>query len=376
VWKCGASIIESLLQGDALQRPEWMMFVDAGMMIVMAFVLIALLPRLGVSGGGVLAAVLLAGYVALAIYLFDAEGLWLNLVYPALLAVLLFASATLVQYFFAFSEKRYLKLAFQHYVPPAVVEDLAADAGKLRLGGEKRELTVLFSDIRGFTTLSEGMEPEELVKLMNEYFTAMTQEVFRQRGSLDKYIGDAVMAVFGAPVAEPEHPRLACRAALGMVSALRTLQEQWRKAGKPSVDIGIGINTGPMVVGNMGSASRFNYTVVGDAVNLASRIESLNKTYGTNILVSETTYERVRDEFRAAREVDRVRVRGRTQPVRLYELIPEGRYATLEWLDEFRAAYDAMRAGDMARASAAFQALHAQHGDPVSAYHARLRQAV
>jgi adenylate cyclase len=371
-----ASIIESLLQGDALQRPEWMMFVDAAAMALMAVVLIALLPRLGVAAGGVLAAALLAGYVALAIYLFPAEVLWLNLVYPVLLAVALFASATLVQHFFALSEKRYLKRAFQHYVPPAVVEDLVADAGRLRLGGEKRELTVLFSDIRGFTALSEGMEPEELVKLMNEYFTAMTQEVFRQRGSLDKYIGDAVMAIFGAPIAEPEHPRLACRAALGMVSALRTLQEQWRKEGKPSVEIGIGINTGPMVAGNMGSASRFNYTVVGDAVNLTSRIETLNKTYGTNILVSESTYERVRDEFRAARDVDCVRVRGRAQPVRLYELIPEGRYAALDWLDEYRAAYDAMRAGEVARASAAFQALHARVGDHVSAYHARLRQAV
>jgi len=371
-----ASIIENLLDGDILQRPEWMALVDGAAMILMAIVLIALLPRLGVAGGGVLAAGLLGGYLVLAVYLFRTEGLWLNLVYPTLLVALLFASDTLVEYFFTFSEKRYLKRAFQHYVPPTVVEDLVADAGKLRLGGEKRELTVLFSDIRGFTTLAEGMEPEELVKLMNEYLTAMTQEVFRQRGSLDKYIGDAVMAIFGAPVAEPEHPRLACRAALGMMSALRTLQGEWRREGKPSFEIGIGINTGPMVVGNMGSASRFNYTVVGDAVNLASRIETLNKTYGTNILVSESTYERVRDEFRAAREVDRVRVRGRAQAVRLYELIPEGRYAALDWLDEYRAAYDAMRAGEVARASAAFQALHARVGDPVSAHHARLRQAV
>jgi adenylate cyclase len=366
-----ASIVENLVEGEILNRPQWMTLVDVAALLVLGVALAWIVPRIGVLGGAVLSVGALAAYIAAALYLFQGAGLWLNLVYPSLLVMLVFAAATLVQYFFRVSEQRYLKRAFAHYVPPAVVDDLVADAGKLRLGGEKRELTVLFSDIRGFTTLAEGMEPEELVKLMNEYLTAMTQEVFRQRGSLDKYIGDAVMAIFGAPVAEPEHPRLACRAALGMMSALRTLQGEWRKEGKPSFEIGIGINTGPMVVGNMGSASRFNYTVVGDAVNLASRIESLNKTYGTNILVSESTYKRVRDEFRATREVDRVQVRGRARPVRLYELIPEGRYATLDWLDEYRAAYDAKRAGEVARASAAFQALHARVGDPVSAYHAR-----
>ena len=361
-----ASIIESLLQGDALQRPEWMMVVDAAAMALIALVLIVLLPRLGVSGGGVLAAALLGGYVALAIYLFETQGLWLNLVYPTLLVALLFATATLVEYFFTFSEKRYLKVAFQHYVPPAVVEDLVADAGKLQLGGEKRELTVLFSDIRGFTTLSEAMAPEDLVKLMNEYFTVMTEKVFEHRGSLDKYIGDAIMAVFGAPLPEPQHAALACRAALDMVRTLKTFQDTLRRRGLPAIDIGVGINTGPMVVGNMGSKSRFNYTVVGDAVNLASRIEHLNKEYGTNVLVSEYTYLPVKDEFPLAREVDRVRVRGRAQPVHLFELFVEER----DWLDEYRAAYAVMRDGDATRAAGLFAALHARTGDGVSAFHA------
>jgi adenylate cyclase len=365
-----ASIIESLLQGDALQRPEWMMFLDAAAMAAAALLLIVLLPRLGVAGGGVLAAGVLVGYVLLAIYLFRTEGLWLNLVYPTLLVALLFASATLVEYFFAFSEKRYLKRAFAYYVPPAVVDDLVADAGKLQLGGEKRELTVLFSDIRGFTTLSEAMAPEELVKLMNEYFTVMTDKVFEHRGSLDKYIGDAIMAVFGAPVAEPQHAAHACRSALDMVQALRSFRQSLRQRGLPEIDIGVGINTGPMVVGNMGSASRFSYTVVGDAVNLASRIEHLNKDYGTSILLSEYTYLPVKDEFPLAREVDRVRVRGRAQPVRLFELIPAGRYGALDWLDEYRAAYAVMREGDGVRAAGLFGALHARVGDGVSAFHA------
>ena len=367
-----ANVIENLLDGGVIERPEWMALVDVTMMVLIGLLMVWLLPRFGVSGGGLLAAVLLGGYVALAVYLFRSEGLWLNLVYPSLLIALLFATATLVSYFFTLSEKRYLKLAFQHYVPPAVVEDLVADAGALRLGGEKRELTVLFSDIRGFTTLSEGMQPEELVKLMNEYFTVMTERVFAQRGSLDKYIGDAIMAVYGAPVAESEHPGQACRSALEMLRALDELLEKWRPAGLPAIGIGVGINTGPMIVGNMGSATRFNYTVVGDAVNLASRIESLNKTYGTSILISEYTYERVKGEFSNVREVDSVRVRGREQPVRLYELFAEGKF-TAEFLEEYRQAYAAMQAGDYARSAAMFEKLQAQNGDGVSAFHAQRR---
>jgi len=277
-----------------------------------------------------------------------------------------------VHYFFTFSEKRYLKLAFQHYVPPAVVEGLVSGADRLRLGGEKRELTVLFSDIRGFTSMSEAMAPEDLVKLMNEYFTAMTDKVFEHRGSLDKYIGDAVMAVYGAPVAEPRHAALACRTALEMLTVLDALKANWRHLGLPAIDIGVGINTGPMIVGNMGSASRFNYTVVGDSVNLASRIESLNKTYGTSILVSEYTYEVVKDEFPFAREIDSVRVRGRTQPVRLYELMREERYRSLHWLEEYRAAYREMREGERTRAYELFTALHAHSVDPASGYHAKV----
>jgi adenylate cyclase len=364
-----ANVIENLLDGNVITRPGYMALIDAALMLLIGLLLIWLLPRFGVSGGGLLSATLLAGYVAFAMYLFRGEGLWLNIVYPALLIVLLFATATLVSYFFTHSEKRYLKVAFQHYVPPAVVEDLVSDAGALRLGGEKRELTVLFSDIRGFTTLSEGMQPEELVKLMNEYFTVMTDCVFARRGSLDKYIGDAIMALYGAPVVESDHPALACRSALDMMRALDQLQKKWQSAGLPKIGIGVGINTGSVVVGNMGSATRFNYTVVGDAVNLASRIESLNKNYGTSILISEYTYERVKGEFPDVREVDSVKVRGREQPVRLYELYVPGKYAA-DWLEEYREAYATLRRGEQARSTTMFQQLHARNGDTVSKIHA------
>jgi adenylate cyclase len=367
-----ANIIESLLEGSVLHRPEWMTLIDIAGMLAVALIMLGLLPRLGVAGGALLAAVLLGAYLFAATALFRGEGLWLNVVYPSMLVLLLFASTTLVYYFFAHSEKRYLKLAFQHYVPPAVVDNLVAGAHKLRLGGEKRELTVLFSDIRGFTSLSEAMDPEELVKLMNEYFTAMTEKVFEHGGSLDKYIGDAIMAIYGAPVERPMHAALACRTALDMMDVLDKLQENWRARSLPAVGIGIGINTGQVIVGNMGSAERFNYTVVGDHVNLASRIESLNKSYGTSILVSEHTYEIVKDEFPFAREIDLVRVRGRQQPVRLYELMREEKFKAMTWLTEYYAAYKEMRDGERTRAHEMFTALHAHSNDAASGYHAKI----
>src|SRR5262249_40054392 len=171
-----ANIIENLIEGDILQRPEWMTVVDAALMLGVGLALTWLLPLLGVSGGALLAAAALAAYITAALYLFRSAGLWLNLVYPTLLIVSLFLCATLVRYFFTYFERRNLKLAFQHYVPRTVVENLVADMGQLRLGGDKRELTVLFSDIRGFTAMSERMDPQELVKLMNEYFTAITSK--------------------------------------------------------------------------------------------------------------------------------------------------------------------------------------------------------
>jgi adenylate cyclase len=203
----------------------------------------------------------------------------------------------------------------------------------------------------------------------------MTDKVFRHQGSLDKYIGDAIMAVYGAPIARADHAKLACRTALDMLAALRVARTQWQRDGLPTFDIGIGINTGPMIVGNMGSVNRFNYTVIGDAVNLASRIEHLNKDYGTHVLLSEFTYQQVRDAFDALREVDRVQVRGREQPVRIYELIPPGEYPSLDWLDDFARAYELLRTGDVAAAASRFERLHTAVNDPVSAYHAqRCRQ--
>jgi adenylate cyclase len=291
-------------------------------------------------------------------------------VYPELLLALMFVSTTLAHYLTAEREKREIKHAFQHYVPVKVVDEIMHDLNKLRLGGEKRELTVLFSDIRGFTSMAEQQPPEQLVPLLNEYLTDMTEQVFRHDGLLDKYIGDAIMAVYGAPIAYPDHARRACRTAVGMMQALYRLHGEWRSRGLPLLDIGIGINTGPMVVGNMGSKTRFDYTVIGDAVNLGSRIESLNKQYGTHILISEFTWQQVKDEFPNTREVDRATVRGRTEPVRLYELMLPEQYPNFDWLKDYARAYDLYRADQRVQARTLFRRLAEELNDPVSRYYA------
>jgi len=260
-------------------------------------------------------------------------------------------------------------------VPVAVVDQILRNIDSLGLGGEKRELTVLFADIRGFTGIAESLSPETLVQLLNDYLTRMTDQVFRHDGLLDKYIGDAILAVYGAPIHHPDHARRACRTALDMVRAARGLQGQWKGQGLPPLDLGIGINTGPMVVGNMGSKTRFDYTVIGDAVNLGSRIEALNKQYGTHILISEFTYNQVKDEFPHAREIDVTTVRGRNEPVRLYELMLAEHYPHLDWLPEFARAYELFRAGQRAKALPLFKKLAETCADPVSRYYVERCQA-
>jgi adenylate cyclase len=214
----------------------------------------------------------------------------------------------------------FVKNTFKRYLSASVVDQIIKDPSSLKLGGEERELTVFFSDMSGFTEMSERMEPRRLVSLINEYLSAMTDSIFLQEGTLDKYEGDAVMAFWGAPLLQADHARRACWAALDNRSRLKELCLDWEKRGLPSFDIRIGINTGPMIVGNVGSSARMEYTVLGDAVNTGSRLEQLNKLYGTHILISEAT----RDAAGAAietREVDLIELRGKKKQIRVYELL-------------------------------------------------------
>jgi adenylate cyclase len=217
-------------------------------------------------------------------------------------------------------KKRELKEAFSHYVAPSLVNHILQDPAKLVLGGEERRLTVLFSDIRGFTTISESLSPQALVKLMNDYLTPMTDVVLAQDGTIDKYMGDAIMAFWGAPIWQEDHPVRACRAALQMLEKLAELQKAWEQQGIPRLDIGVGISTGKLTVGNMGSTTRFDYTVMGDSVNLGSRLEGLNKEYGTHIIVPKYTYEDVKNDF-ILRQLDLIKVKGKKIPIKIYELM-------------------------------------------------------
>ena len=245
---------------------------------------------------------------------------WLPLVAPVLIILLTFSANYAYRFVIEERDKREIRRAFSHYLSPAVVDNLLKDPSKIKLGGEKKVCTVLFSDLAGFTTLSEKLDPEELVRILNRYLTEMTNIIFENEGMLDKYEGDAIMAVFGAPIDIGNHALKACRAALFMQRRLAELRSEWEKRRWPALHQRIGINSGEMLVGNMGSETRFDYTVMGDAVNLGARLESANKLYGTSILIGEETYKLAKDGI-YARQVDLLRVKGKTQPVKVYELV-------------------------------------------------------
>lgn len=226
------------------------------------------------------------------------------------------------EYFTESRDRRFIQKTFAYYLMPEIIDDLMKDPSKLRLGGEKRRVSILFSDIRGFTSISEKLSAEELTVLMNEYLTAMTDSIMEDRGLVDKYIGDAIMAFWGAPVANPNLEKDACKAALEMSQKLVACNTVWGSRGIPPIRIGIGINTGDVVVGNMGSQKRFNYTIMGDEVNFGSRLESITKVYGVECLISESTARAVEhDPHYTLRELDLVMVKGKKEPKRIFELV-------------------------------------------------------
>ena len=249
-----------------------------------------------------------------------AQGYWLNLSQPTLASATALFGGVAYQYFVEGREKRKMKRLFGQYVSKDVYEQLVANPELARLGGQRRQMTVLFSDIRGFTTVSEQGQPEEIVQLLNEYFTRMVDIVFKHKGTLDKFVGDMVMALFGAPLDDLDHAEHAVDAALEMIAELQHLNARWTIEGRPALDIGIGVNTGPMIAGNIGSEAIMSYTVIGDAVNLGSRLESLNKEYGTRIIISEATRESLPPKY-AFKPLGDVVVKAKTRPVAIFEVV-------------------------------------------------------
>lgn len=289
---------------------------------------------------------------------------YIPFLYPTL--ALSFSYLGVESYLYYTSERRVkeLRRAFSSYLSPQLLEIILKDPERLKLGGEEREITVLFSDIRGFTSLSEGLEPEVLVSVLNEYLEPMTLIVLEEGGMLDKYIGDAIMAVFNAPVDLIDHRRRACQAALRMLQKLKELNLSFMQKYGVELNIGVGINTGYAVVGNMGSKVRFDYTAIGDTVNLASRLEGLNKLYGTNIIVSEYTAAGLEEEF-LFRPLDKVAVKGKKKPVMIFELMedtPQNR----EISRLYKRALDLYFEGMFQEASIEFESLLLAYNDKPS----------
>lgn len=315
-----ATVIDNILTQNVMTRPLWLNLCDVGIILVLGVCLGIALPRLGAIAGLACAVGLSLAYLTLARWLFVSSGVWLNIVYPLLTLVLTYTVLTVHAYVTTERRRQHLKGAFEHYVSPDIVNEIIQYPEKLNLGGERRVLTVLFSDIQNFTGIAEQMDPSALVELLNVYLTAMTNLVLRYHGTLDKYIGDAIMAFYGAPIEHAEHPLLACYTAIDMLAELDRLRAVWAEQKLPQIRMRIGIHMGEVVVGNMGSDKHFDYTVTGDSVNLASRLEGLNKAYGTSVLLTETIAARV-DQACLFREIDMVQVVGREQPVRIYTLL-------------------------------------------------------
>jgi adenylate cyclase len=263
----------------------------------------------------------LGGFGWYVYFAFAHQGRWLSFVIPAGTLAANYAAITSFRMIFEEREKRKIRKSFAQYLSPGVIALIEKDPQKyIRPGGEMKDLTVMFSDIRGFTTISEGLSPDELVRLLNEYLGAMTDIVFANLGTLDKYIGDAIMAFWGSPYPQTDHAYCACLCAVQMSRGLAKLNLKWKQEERPPIAIGIGLNTGPVNVGNMGSDKRLAWTVMGDNVNLASRLEGITKEYQIQIVISEGTYREVADKF-VCRELDKIKVKGKNHPVNIYELI-------------------------------------------------------
>ena len=316
-----ANAAANILDRRFVVRPAWIELAETAGILLLPLVLALALPGLRpVPSIGITLALWLG--LLLGAHFGFRRGLWIPVVYPSLAMGLAFVAITIHQFFTEERQRMWTKKAFQQYVSHDVVERIMDDPTALQFGGELRTLTVLFADIRDFTTFTERHDPHLVVQMLREYLTHMTTIVLQEGGTLDKYIGDAVMAEFGAPIAHPDHALRACRAALRMHAELARLQAKWTAEGKEPFRIGLGVNTGPMVVGNLGSEQLFDYTVIGDEVNLGARLESLNKDYltTTHIIISEGTYAAVKDAVEV-RQLGEVKVKGKSRPVVIYELL-------------------------------------------------------
>lgn len=338
-----ANLIAGMLDGVIKHKPPYILGADVLLVLIAGAVMVFLLPMLSPLRATIVGLIVLLLLLSVNFSFWHVAHVVLPLANGMIAIVLLYAMNMSWGYFVESRTKRQLAGLFGQYVPPELVEEMSRDPENYSMAGRKAELTVLFSDVRGFTTISEGLEPDELATLMNLYLGAMTLVVRKHRGTLDKYIGDAIMAFWGAPVEDPEHARNAVLTGLDMDAALQELNKTLKARGWPELKIGVGVNTGPMTVGDMGSPVRQSYTVMGDAVNLGSRLEGITKQYGVGFIVGESTRELLKKEF-VFRELDRVRVKGKAEPVGIYEPLGLEGEVPKPVLDELKVWNQALRA--------------------------------
>ncbi len=314
-----ANLITGMLDGAIKLKPPYVLGAEVVLLLLAGLAMVLLLPLLSPLRATLVSLVVLLFVVTVNFVFWHYGNLVLPLGSSILMVLALFALNMSYGYFVESRSKRQFTELFGQYVPPELVEEMSRNPESYSMDGRKAELTVLFSDIRGFTTISEGLGPDELTRLMNEYLSSMTEVVRKNRGTLDKYIGDAIMAFWGAPVSDAQHARQAVVTAMQMQAALPAVNKVFAAKGWPEIKIGVGVNTGEMTVGDMGSVVRKAYTVMGDAVNLGSRLEGITKQYGVGILVGEGARKAIKDIV--FREVDRVQVKGKEEPIAIYEPI-------------------------------------------------------
>lgn len=341
-----AQLVEQVLVGHYLVRPDWTFGAEVVAMLLLGSVLMVALPRLGAAWCALLGGASLVLVLGFSWWAFT-ERMWLvGPVYTCLAVLLIYLAGSLSSFLRTEGERREIRTAFGRYLAPEVVAHLARHPEQLRLGGETREMTMLFSDVRGFTALAEQLEPQDLTSLMNSLLTPMTSIIHQHQGTIDKYMGDCVMAFWNAPLDDPQHAHHACHAALAMERGLSSVNETLRREAEATgrdhqpLRVGIGVNTGFCCVGNMGSDQRFDYSVVGDEVNLASRLEGQSPRYGVTAVMGENTQAAVPDL--ATLELDRVRVKGRLTPVRIFALLGDAERAREPGHQALVAAQDKM----------------------------------
>ncbi|MCC7380657.1 MAG: CHASE2 domain-containing protein [Deltaproteobacteria bacterium] len=318
-----ATLAQNLLDGRHLVRPRYVLAIELVVFLIIGLVAGLVMVRLGAVGQISIAVAMAAAWVLIDRYVLFPSGLVVYAVLPTLQIFLSLIATASWRFLVEEREKRKTRQAFSRYLAPAVMDKVLEHPEEfLRLGGRRYEATVLFSDIRGFTTISEALSPEDLGSLLNRYMTPMTDLVFASGGTLDKYIGDAVMAFWGAPLEQPDHAVRACRTALEMLKKVEEINVELERDELPRIAIGIGISSGPMTIGNMGSEDHFAYTALGDRVNLGSRLEGQTKDYGVDIILSDACYELVKDHLQC-RELGALRVKGKLEPVRIFELMSE-----------------------------------------------------